>query len=397
MKRIVKTLAVLIALAVVAVASVIGYQQVQRTPAASKSPATTRPAADPIEVTVAPVRTGRVSRTIEVTGEVRPLKAVQVAPEVGGRLKRLRLADGTLIEEAVAVRRGDVVAVIDPVRYRAAVEAAESGVTVAQAALGRAEVTLADARREKERWTRLVADGAGTQRDLDQALTAFERAVAEVDYARAQVQQAEARRVVAQVDLDETTVEAPFDGVVTRTFVDEGAYVGPGTPLFALADLHAVEITAGVADRYYPRLVVGRTEASVEVDACPGERFSGRVCRIRPAMDQATRTVPVTIEVPNGDSHLTGGMYARVRLVLEQRDDVPVVPDAALVRTAGAVRAYVVEDGRIRVRPVTLGLTEGATCEVTDGLRPGERVVLRGQRLLSEGMAVRPIEKEPGR
>jgi RND family efflux transporter MFP subunit len=390
MKRVLKMFAGVIVLAVIIAAAIGGPRLFQR----SHEPAERQERTDPVKVAVVTIEQGDIAQTLWVTGEVRPLRSVDVTPEVNGRLARLQLPDGTPIEEAVNVRKGDVVAIIDREHFETAVATAEAAVVVANAAVERAKVNLADAQREKERWTRLIEDGAGTQRELDQIVTAFQGAQADLRLAQAQVKQAEASLEQAKVNLEETTIESPFSGVVSRKFVDEGALVGSTTPLFRLIDIHEVEITGGVAGRHYADITAGETPAKVEVDAYPEEEFSGRVSRLRPELDRATRTVAVTIRVPNPDRRLKPGMYARIRLVFKERKNVPIVRDEALVADGSKTRVYVVRDGTIHVRELNLGLEEGTKNEVLEGLRPGERVVIRGQPLLSEGMTVEPVEED---
>jgi len=350
--------------------------------------------AGPVKVAVVPVRVGKITRSVWVTGEVQALNTVDVIPEVTGKLERLRLPDGTLIEEGVSVRKGEGVAVIERRRYETATRTAEASVLVAKASFERAKVNRADAQREKDRWTRLIADGAGTQQQLDQVVTAFERAQAELTLAEAQIRQAEAALAQAQVNLDEATIEAPFSGVVSRKYVDEGAFVGPTTPLFRLVDIRQVEITGGVADRHYPRLEIGKTRAEVEVDAYVGEKFSGCVSRLRPELDRVTRTIAVTLCVPNDDARLKPGMYARIRLILEEHDQVSLVPDEALVTYGGETRVYVVNANKASLRKVRIGLEEGNLNEVLEGLQPGENVVVSGKEMLRDGAPVEPHEAQ---
>lgn len=346
----------------------------------------------PPKVAVVPVGVGTITHSVWVTGEVRPVRAVDVAAKVSGRLERMRLPHDRLIEEGIHVDKGDVVAVIEHAQYAAAVRSAEAAVAVASAEYERSKVNLNDARREKARWVELRKGGSGTDRQLDQAATDFERTQAELRVAEAQVKQAEAALGQANVNLNETTIEAPIAGVVSRKYVDEGAFVGPSTPLFKIIDLDPVEITGGVADRHYPKLAVGRTQAEVEVDAYPGQKFSGLISRLRPELDRVTRTVAITIRVANDKGHLKPGMYARIRLVLAKRQDVAVVPDEALLSSGQDTRAYVVEGSRVHVRRVRIGLEEANRNEVLEGLRPGERVVVRGQRMLTDGMSVQAQE-----
>jgi len=341
---------------------------------------------------VRPVRSGSIASSVWVTGEVRALQSAGVVPKVSGRLERLRLPDGTPIEEGVRVEKGQTVAVIEHAQLAAAVRLAEAALEVAKAARETTQVNLDDAKREMERWTRLHKEGSGTDQQLDQAVTVHKRAQAQRKQAEAQVMQAQAALTQAKVNLDEATIEAPFSGVVSRKYLDEGAFVGPTTPLFKLVDICQVEITGGVVGRRYPQIHIGKTYAKVEVDAYPGEKFSGYVTRIRPELDRVTRTVAVTIRVPNDDGRLKPGMYARIKLVLEEHDKAVLVPDEALVSFKGETRVYVVNGGKVHVRKVRIGIEEGNLNEILDGLQPGEKVVVRGHQMLREGTSVKPID-----
>jgi len=396
MKKALKALIWFLALAAILYGGWQGMRFVQARKAAVKEAPKAADEAAPIKVAVKTVRVGSVCNSVWVTGEVRALRSVEVVPKVAGRLERMRLPDDTLIEEGVEVKRGQLVAVIEHNQLEAAVEAAvhsaEAALAVAGAGCDITKVNVADTGREKQRWIELRKGGSGTQRQLDQVVTAHERTQAQLKQAKAGIAQAEAALAQAKVNLDEATIEAPFSGVVSRKCVDEGAFVGPTTPLFRLVDIHQVEITGGVADRRYPHVHVGKTHAEVEVDACPGEKFSGYVARIRPELDRVTRTVAVTIRIANDDGRLKPGMYARIRLVLDERKDVPLVPDEALISFKGETRAYVVNDGKAHVRKVRIGLEEGNLNEVLDGLQPGEKVVVRGHQMLREGTPVEAID-----
>jgi membrane fusion protein (multidrug efflux system) len=130
----------------------------------------------------------------------------------------------------------------------------------------------------------------------------------------------------------------------------------------------------------------------VEVDAYPGETFSGFVTRLRPELDKVTRTVAVTIKVANKELKLKPGMYARIRLVLDERKNVVLVSDDALMNSQGQQQVYVVNDGVVHKRPVKIGLEESVNNEVIEGLKPGDMVIVRGQELLREGMKVETQE-----
>jgi RND family efflux transporter MFP subunit len=346
----------------------------------------------PVRVAVERVRQGDIRNVIWVTGEVQPVVSVEVVPKIAGRLERLRRPDNIAIEEGVVVKKDEVVAVIEHAQLDAAKRSAEAALLAARAAYETAKVNLAEAEREKDRWTRLRQQGSGTEQQLDMVVTAYERAQTQAKQAEAQIAQAEATLEQAKVNLEDATIESPISGVVSLKYVDEGAFVGPFSPLFRVVDISEVEITGGAADRHYPKLQAGKTAAQVEVDAYPGETSSGFVTRIRPELDRITRTVAVTIRVANEQRKLKPGMYARIRLILDERKNVVLVSDDALINSEGQQKVFVVNDGLIKKRPVKIGLEESVDNEVTEGLQPGDMVVVRGQELLREGMKVETQE-----
>ena len=346
----------------------------------------------PVKVAVERARLGNIKNVIWITGEVQPLVSVEIVPKIAGRLDRLRRSDNTLIEEDVIVEKDEVVAVIEHTQLDAAERSAEAALKVAQAAYETAKVNLTDAQREKDRWTKLRQQGSGTEQQLDMVVTAYNRAQTQAKQAEAQIAQAEAMQEQAKVSIEDATIESPISGVVSRKYVDEGAFVGPTSPLFRVVDISEVEITGGAADRHYPKLEAGKTAADVEVDAYPNETFSGFVTRLRPELDKVTRTVAVTLRVANEKRKLKPGMYARIRLVLDERKNVVLVSDDALINSQGQQQVFVVNDGIIHKRPVKIGLEESVDNEVIEGLKPGDLVVVRGQELLREGMKVETQE-----
>jgi RND family efflux transporter MFP subunit len=346
----------------------------------------------PVKVAVEEVRRGDVRNVVWVTGEVKPLVSVEIVPKIAGRLERLRRPDDTLIEEGVTVEKDEVVAVIEHAQLDAAEKSTEASLKVAEAAYETTKVNLTEAQREKDRWTKLRQQDSGTEQQLDMAVTAYDRARTQVKQAEAQVKQAQAMLEQAKVNRQEADIVSPITGVVSLKYVDEGAFVGPSSPLFRVIDISEVEITGGVADRHYPNIEAGKTAAEVEVDAYPGETFSGCVTRLCPELDRITRTVAVTIRVANDKRKLKPGMYARIRLILDERKNAVLVSDDALINSEGRQQVFVVEQGLIHKKPVRIGLEESVDNEVIEGLEPGDMVVVRGQELLTEGMKVEAQE-----
>ncbi|HOW97800.1 MAG TPA: efflux RND transporter periplasmic adaptor subunit [Kiritimatiellia bacterium] len=198
---------------------------------------------------------------------------------------------------------------------------------------------------------------------------------------------------LALVDRDEVgfkfekaPVKSPLGGIVGRVYVDLGANVTPQTPVALVVNMDQAKINLDIPERYLPRLAPGQV-ALITVDAYDGI-FTGRVSKISPVVDLATRTAPVEILAPNRAHELKPGMFARARLLMEERKGILVVMKEAVLGMAPDQYVYVVEDDTARQRPVRLGLREAHEIEVLEGLTAGEAVVIVGQQRLRDGLPV---------
>lgn len=205
--------------------------------------------------------------------------------------------------------------------------------------------------------------------------------------------------IIATVDRDEVgfkyekaPVESPLDGVVGRVYVDRGTSVTPQTPVALVVSLDNAKVRLDIPEKYIPRLTVGQA-VEVRVDAYP-ESFEGRVTRISPVVDPATRTAPIEVLVPNPQHRLKPGMFARARLVMDRRENAQVVLREAVIGRAPEQYVYVVSDGAARERAVKLGLYQAGEYEVLEGLSEGDVVVIMGQQRLRDGSKVL-VEQAP--
>jgi len=359
----------------------------------------------PPKVYVHRIQKRTLERIEEITGNVKAFAEVDVVPKVTGRLERLRLPDGRLIEEGDEVKKGDVIAIIEHSALEAAVQQARAAIDVARASYERAKVNLEDSEREKKRWESVYEKGATSEQQRDQAVFAYQRALADLALSKSQIEQAQAALFQATVNLKEATIAAPTSGTISQKFVDEGNMVGLGTPLVKISQIDTVKVVADVSERYLPFIEQGKTPVRIVTDSLPDQEFTGTVFIVRVNLDASTRTGQIEVRVPNPEHRLRPGMFTRINVVLERRKDVPAVPDAALIRRGEDIFAYVVNnpadpakapaiDGKVHSRRLVLGISEGEYHEVLDGLQPGDVVVVSGQRLLKENDVVETAEEE---
>lgn len=199
---------------------------------------------------------------------------------------------------------------------------------------------------------------------------------------------------IAYIDRDEVglkfekaPVESPLNGIVGRVYVDIGTGVSNQTAVALVVDMDKVKIGLDIPEKYLSQVSLEQ-EARVKVDAYPQEEFLGLVTKISPVVDLATRTVPIEITVSNLEHRLRSGMFAKVRLVIQEHKDVPVILKEAVMGKEPNLYVYVIEDKKAGLRKITLGLHQGPYYEVKEGLKEGDLVVIIGQQRLYDGAKV---------
>jgi multidrug efflux pump subunit AcrA (membrane-fusion protein) len=207
--------------------------------------------------------------------------------------------------------------------------------------------------------------------------------------------------VIAYIDRDEVgfkfekaPVESPLTGIIGRVYVDKGRSVTPQTPVALVVDMDKVKVNLDTPEEYLPKIVLGQF-AEITLQAYPDEKFIGKVVKISPVLDLATRTAPVEISIPNSDHRLKSGMFAKVKLILQEHKNVPFILKEAVMGKEPNLYLYVVENNKAVLKKVTLGLRQGPYLEVEEGLKEGDLVVIMGQQRLKDNVQVNvEIEEE---
>lgn len=334
----------------------------------------------PVPVRTAFVERRDISEDLLFTGELESPVSVDVKPKIQGRLEKLELSNGDLTTEGVEVQSGQVIAEIDRREL-------EAQVALAEAQTRQADVTLADRGRERERLEALFAEEVATEQARDAAVTAHESAKAALAQAQAQLE-------LAQVNLSETQIRAPMNGVVMARWVDPGAMVGPATAIVKIAQMDPLRLMLAIPARLLPMLEEGQTRVAVTTDVWPGREVDCIVARVFPEADPATRTVRAEVHLANtktnGSWPLRPGMYATAKLTLATSPGALVVSASSVIRVLDRQLVFTVEDGTAHATPVKTGIRDGAYIEIVDGLTEGTEYVVMGQNKLTDGT---PIER----
>jgi RND family efflux transporter MFP subunit len=334
-----------------------------------------------VPVEVNSVKTGSIEETMELTGWVKANSLVDVKSKVAGRVESLEilLPDGKTIavEEGVEVKAGRQIAVIDHDMYQAQVDAA-------RAAVKASEVEVADANREARRLKALFEGGSATEQSRDKALTAMQMAEARLNSARANLE-------MADINLRESSIRSPIDGVITAKHIDAGNLINIGQAIVTVADMKMVKIVVAASERYSGKIQAGM-KVKVRVESWGEREFDAEVYSVYPSLDEQTHSIQAEIRLNNEKLQFRPGMFAKVKLVLQHREDaVVVLRDVVLGGKADEPYVYVVEDGVAHKRIVKTGITEGAKIEIIEGLKAGENLVVNGMNYLIDGIKVEAV------
>ncbi|MCR9094816.1 MAG: efflux RND transporter periplasmic adaptor subunit [bacterium] len=313
-----------------------------------------------------------LSEQIKASGDLEAQFHTEIAAEVEGRVTELTIDEGGSVEEGV------VVIEIDPERRQLDLEAAK-----ARLAQKRAE--LANQQRKTRRIRELRSQSVSSIQQLEEAETMLALARSAVSAEVAAVGVAERR-------VRDSSVAAPFAGLVARRSVELGEFVQPGKSLFELVALDPLEAIFSLTELDTERVRLGQT-VEISVGAFPDRKFQGVVTFVAPTVDPDTRTLRIKAEVDNAEGHLRPGLFARMNLGVAERTNVLMVPAEALIQRVGGASIYRVvpteeNEGRVERVSVEVGATDGDFVEVRGDVRPGDQVVRRGHGGLASGMSV---------
>ena len=308
------------------------------------------------------LKTGDITRSVQLLGEVRPNQQVALYAKVGGYVKVVRVDIGD------RVAAGDLLAELEVPEL------------VADEARARAELTLAELETRRAQEAHRQAPDLVPRQNVDAAL-------AKLAVAKAQQERHATLLRFAQI-------RAPFAGVVSRRSVDVGAFVPAATgggagsaALFVLTDFATVRVQAALPESEAGLAVPGQP-VSVLAEAAGAKPYATQLTRLSGVLENPSKTMLIESVLPNPDGALKPGMYANVRLGIETHRGVRLLPLTAVIMEKAVATAYVHEAGKARRRVLKAGFNDGTNLEVLDGLKPNEDVLVAGTATLTDGQAV---------
>lgn len=342
----------------------------------SASPSIKPKAEAPIEVKALHPHRGEVYRYISLPGEVHPLYQVTLFAKVDGYL------DTLTVDKGDSVKTGDLIADIEVPELRA------------NKVKYSAEVELAEAEFKQISEVPTNHPANASSADLEEAKNRIAVAKGRLSVSKANLAYTEAMLHYAQVT-------APFDGIITKRYVDPGAYIpvpnAADTPeaaaIVTLTDFKTLRMQVAVPETEVPHIQLGQP-IRWTTDDYPGQHFDGTVTRAYWALDQATKTMLTEVQMTNPGMLLRPGMLVNARIGLEKKEDALLIPVGALVKEKTNYFVITVADGNAKKVPVQTGFNDGTNVEIVAGIQPGDLIILTGQQEFRDGQQVRVIESK---
>lgn len=360
-------------------------------------------AAKPIKTEV--VRQESVRRSAEVVGTLAAVDEVTVSAEVEGRVGRL------LADLGDRVQAGQVLIELDREKSQYVLDQQRAALGRALAKYGapdpqhvppieqtpdaqKAQAELEQAKQTFERAEELNRRQLVPKQTLDDAESnlrskraSYDSALQNAKNLRADIDATNASVKLAERQLRDTSIRAPFDGYVQKRLVSLGEFVKNQTPVMSVVRVDPLKVTAEIPEKLAPWIKVGQP-VTLRVDAYPDRTIEGKISRISPAVSPSTRAFLFEALIPNGGAYLKPGTFARVHIETAEVAQVLTVPYSALQYRYGVNRVFVVEGDRLAARELKLADRIGERIEVVAGVKPGERVATADVERLSEGLKV---------
>ncbi len=295
-----------------------------------------------------------ITEKITLVGDLKANETVEIRSEIDGQIEDIKFQEGQ------NVKKDDVLIQIDSRKLSAALDQAEANLKLAETT--------------NERYQSLISTGAVSQQEFEQSA-----ATLKVNQAAVELNKAELR---------DTTISAPFDGIMGQRLVSVGQFIVKGAALTFIINQDPIKVDVRVPERYLREIKEGQM-VETKIAAYPDETFTGEVYFIDPQIDEPTRTALIKAKIVNPEGKLRSGMFANIQLTINQHENAIVIPETALILKGDAVFVFVVqEDQSVQMKEIKVGTRVPGWVEVLDGIWENDVIVVEGFQKLAPGAKV---------
>ncbi len=307
----------------------------------------------PSPVEVAQVKVDTVTEEVSTIGTLKPEESVVIKSEVAGRIQAIEFIEGQKVEA------GAPLILLDASEYKALLE--------------QNNATLVLNKQSYDRIKDLFNKQLTSRQTLDEA--------------KSKLDESKAKLAVDKVRLDKMTIKAPFSGILGLREISQGAYIIPDQPLVRLDKLDTIKLDFKVPEIYLSKINRGQT-VTVILDSFPAKEFTGKVYAMDLAVEEESRTLLLRAKLPNPNLELQGGLFARVKLVLSQREKALLIPEQAIVPQGGDSFVFKIQEDKAILTKIKLGQRRTGDVEVIEGLNANDFVITAGQMKLRPNATV---------
>ena len=326
---------------------------------------------------------GDIASYIQTTGTVYPKQEAFLSPKIGGKIEKI------FVDEGYWVDKGQPLVRLEQAKLIMAKNEAEANLNTVKSELKQAELSLENLKKTMKRNGELFKEGIIDEQRYDNTKTDYLNAEAQFYLSSSRLEQVKAQLDQAAQDLKDSIMYAPFSGFIVDKMMNEGEMVYAASPskVLHITDISRVKIECGIAEADKKYIYNGK-EAVIEVDAIPGEKFQGELTTVNPLIDQNSRTFMIKIEIPNPNNRLESGMFARIRIMKEEKKGAILIPLRSVIEREGKKVVFVADNSRAKMVPVLPGINDTKTTEVVSGLKGGELIVSEGYYVVSDGSKI---------
>lgn len=320
---------------------------------------------------------------------IEAVNRVQLLPRVTGRLEKLHVKQGDM------VRVGQIVATLEHDQQDSLIGSMLAQVASAKADAERAKAEMMNAKTNLDRYGRLVKEGFSTQQHYDSVETEYSSSKASYSAALAKGRQAEAELNRVRSARGDYIMLAPLQGTILNDYsLTPGAMISPSSPIMDIADLNKLKATLKIPESKIFAVKEGMA-VFLRFDALPDEEFMGNVTMIDQYVDPSTRTSNVEIGLDNNTAggRLRPGMFGEASIVEREMKNAILLPENSLHKSESGFYVFIEQSGVAKLKNVSIGIKQGDTIQITDGIKPGDRVIVFGGNNLNDGEKITVREK----
>jgi RND family efflux transporter MFP subunit len=333
-------------------------------------------------VSVKAVSPQPIRETLKLTGEIQADTEVAVQPRISGRLLKI------LVSEGDRIKANQIVAIMDDESIRIQMQQSEANIAGIKANLRQAEINVARAQTEQERYKELLDKKYISQRDYDSVENSYLASQSTLEVQKTQLESSWKNYELLKLQLTQTKVYSQIAGYVIDVPATLGTNLTTGSTIVTVAAVNPAKLILTVDQRDTAKIKPG-VGVKFSCDIYPGQEFPGSIREIAPAYDPKTRTLSLTAKLRNDRNKLLPGIFGNAEILVGGKDDALVVPSEAVVTRDNQTGVFMVNGDKIaKFQPVVTGLQAEGQTEVVQGLKPGDLVVVLGQNRLRDGQTV---------